>query len=130
MLVIRDAQLQQFIAPTENDLVKAVCDAVAKANPARVESLRPGRIIVMAKVGIERARSVGATRPEDIAAFVALMFEISPKFYKHPLIAQVLADTNFSMGERIVQLPTRVDESVWEEVANVYDPKFWFPDVQ
>ena len=66
MLVIRDAQLQQFIAPSEDDLIKAVCDAVAKANPARVESLRPGRIIAMAKIGIERARSVGATRPEQL----------------------------------------------------------------
>jgi len=130
MLVVRDAQLQQFVAPTQQDLVKVVCDAVIKSNPARFEALRPGRIIAMAKIGIERARSVGVDRPEDIAAFVALMFEISPKFYRHPLIAQVLGDANFSMGERIAQLPVRIDDAVWEEVANVYDPKFWFPEVQ
>ena len=130
MLVVRDAQLQQFVAPTEQDLVKVVCDAAIKSNPARFGSLRPGRIIAMAKIGIERARSVGVTRPEDIAAFVALMLEVSPKFYKHPLIAQVLADENFSMGDRIAQLPARIDDSVWEEVAAVYDAKFWFPDVQ
>jgi hypothetical protein len=59
-----------------------------------------------------------------------LMFEISPKFYRHPLIAQVIADSNYSMGERIAQLPARIDDGVWEEIANVYDAKFWFPDVQ
>ena len=128
MLVVRDAQLQQFVAPTEDDLVKAVCDAVIKSNPARVETLRPLRIVAMAKIGIEKARSIGVTRPEDIAAFVALMFEVSPKFHKHPQIAAVLADANFSIGERLAQLPVRVGEDVWEEVANVYDPKFWFPD--
>jgi hypothetical protein len=130
MIVVRDAQLQQFVAPTEQDLVKVVCDAVIKSNPARFEALRPGRIIAMVKIGIERARSVGATRPEDIAPFVSLMFEISPKFYRHPLIAQVIADSNYSMGERIAQLPARIDDGVWEEIANVYDAKFWFPDVQ
>ena len=63
MLVVRDAQIQQFVAPTERDLVKVVCDAVIKSNPARVEPLRPLRIISMAKIGIERAKSVGVTRP-------------------------------------------------------------------
>ena len=58
------------------------------------------------------------------------MFEISPKFYKHPTIAQVLADENFSMSERIDQLAKRIDDAVWDEVANVYDAKFWFPDAQ
>jgi hypothetical protein len=130
MLVVRDAQIQQFVAPTERDLVKAVCDAVIKSNPARVEHLRPLRIIAMVKIGIERARSVGVTRPEDVAAFVALMFEISPKFYKHPLVAQVLADGNYPMGERITQLPKRIEDDVWEEIANVYDANFWFPEVQ
>lgn len=129
MLVIRDSQIQGFIAQSENDIVKLVCDSVIKADHERVENIRPLRLISMAKIGIERARSVGVTRPEDIAAFVALMFEISPKFYRHPAIAAVLTDGNFSIGDRIAQLPDRINDEVWEEACLAYDPKFWFPDV-
>ena len=129
MLVIRDAQIQSFIAQNDNDVVKLVCDAVVKSNPERVKNIRPLRLISMAKIGIERAKQTGVTRPEDIAAFVALMFEISPKFYRHPQVAAVLADANYTMGERIAQLPERVNDEQWEEICLAYDPKFWFPDV-
>ena len=128
MLVIRDSQLQSFIAQNEDDVVKLVCDAVIKSNRERVKDVRPLRLISMAKIGIERARSAGVTRPEDIAAFVALMFEISPKFYRHPQIAAVLADPNYAMGERLTQLPERITDEVWDEATQAYDPKFWFPD--
>ena len=129
MLVIRDSQLQSFIAQNDNDVVRLVCDAVIKSNPERIKDVRAMRLISMAKIGIERAKSAGVTRPEDIAPFVALMFEISPKFYRHPQIAPVLADQTYSMGERIAQLPERVSDEAWAEACEAYDPKFWFPDV-
>lgn len=129
MLVIRDSQIQAFIAQNENDVVKLVCDAVIKSNHERVKNIRPLRLISMAKIGIERAKEAGVTRPEDVAPFVALMFEISPKFYRHPQVAAVLADANYTMAERIAQLPERVTDEQWEEICLAYDPKFWFPDV-
>jgi hypothetical protein len=130
MLVIRDAQLQAFIAKDEKDVVKVVCEAVIKANPGRVKDIRPRRLISMVKIGIERAQAAGVTRTEDIAAFVALMFEVSPKFYRHPQVAAVLADQNFPIGERIQQLPVRVSDEAWEEISQVYDPKFWFVEAE
>lgn len=129
MLVIRDSQIQAFIAQTDEDVVKLVCDAVKKSNPERVKNVKPERLEAMAKIGIERARSAGATRPDDIAPFVALMFEISPKFYRHPQVAAILADANYTVSERISQLPERISEEQWEEISMAYDPKFWFPDV-
>ena len=129
MLVIRDSQIQSFIAQNDSDVVKLVCDAVIKSNHERVKDIRPLRLISMAKIGIERAKSAGVTRPEDIAPFVALMFEISPKFYRHPQVAAVLADETYTMGERITQLPERVTDEQWDEICLAYDPKFWFPDV-
>ena len=129
MLVIRDSQIQAFIAQNENDIVKLVCDAVIKSNNERVKDIRPLRLISMAKSGIERAKTAGVTRPEDIAPFVALMFEISPKFYRHPKVAAVLADETYPMGERIGQLPERVTDEEWDEICMAYDPNFWFPDV-
>lgn len=128
MLIIRDSQIQAFIPQTDEDLIKLVCDAVKKSNSERVKYLSPARFVLMASMGIERAKQAGVTRPEDIAPFVALMFEISPKFYRHPHVAAVLADANYTMAERIAQLPERVTDEQWAEICLAYDPKFWFPD--
>ena len=130
MLVIRDSQIESFIAHNDADLVKVVCDAVIKSNRERVSTLRPMRIASMVRLGIETAKAAGVKSPEDIGVFVALMFEISPTFYKQPVIASVLADRNFSIGERLSQLPERVPDEAWEDAVNSYDEKFWFVEAK
>jgi hypothetical protein len=126
MLVIRDEQLRSFIARDENDLLELVAEAVIKANPQRVSAIRPERMVSMVKLGIERARAAGIDLAEDIAAFVALMFEISPGFDQQPSIAAVLADTSFPIGERLWQLAERVPDEAWDEAVASYDENFWF----
>jgi hypothetical protein len=126
MLVIRDIQIQSFIANNDEDVYKIVLDAVKRSNPSRVGTAKAERLESMVRAAIERARSEGVTRPEDIAAFVALMFEISPKFYRQPEIAAVLADTNFPVGDRLLQLNERVSEEAWAEAETAYDAEFWF----
>lgn len=130
MLVIRDSQIQSFIASSETDIVEAVCEALIDSDPDRTEPIRPERLIAMAKLGIERARQEGFQRPEDIAAFVALMFLISPKFYRHPVIAQALADETYPLSDRLAFLAERVDDAAWAEAETAYDPEFWFRDVR
>lgn len=126
MLVIRDSQIQSFIAANDEDIFTIVAEAVKRANPKRISAASEERLESMVKIGIERAKSEGISRPEDIAAFVALMLEISPKFYRQPQIAAVLKDENFSIGERILQLDERVPEEAWAEAETAYDAEFWF----
>ena len=128
MLVIRDAQIQSFIAANDDELLRVVCDAVIRVNPGRVADVRAPRVESMARLGIARARSSGFNKAEDIAAFVALMFEISPTFDTQPAIAAVLADENYSPGERLTQLPERVSDEAWAEAVGSYDADFWFSD--
>lgn len=130
MLVIRDSQIESFIAHNDADLVKVVCDAVVRSNHERVSTLRPMRLVSMVKLGIERAKEAGMKSPEDIGVFVSLMFEISPTFDRQPTIASVLADKNFSISERLSQLPERVPDEAWEEAVNSYDEKFWFVEAE
>jgi hypothetical protein len=82
----------------------------------------------MATLGIERAKAAGFKKAEDIAIFVALMFEISPTFDEQPMIAAVLADTNFPVSERLSQLPERVPDEAWLEAEARYDSNFWFAE--
>ncbi|HLA96529.1 MAG TPA: hypothetical protein VK612_12475 [Pyrinomonadaceae bacterium] len=128
MLVIRDSQIQSFIAKSDDDVLRLVCDAIVKANHGRVAAIRPLRLVSMVQLGIERAKSRGFARAEDIAIFVALMFEISPTFDTHPMISTALDDTNFSVSDRIVQLAERIPDVLWLEAEAGYDEKFWFND--
>ena len=126
MLVIRDEQIQHFIAADDERLTEVVSAAVQAANTSRVAGYDEKKLRDMASVGIETARSRSVSRAEDIAVFVALMFEISPKFYEQPTIAEVLVDTNYPVSDRLEQLPERVPEDAWAAAERLYDPNFWF----
>ncbi|MGI8813343.1 MAG: hypothetical protein ACR2IH_12585 [Pyrinomonadaceae bacterium] len=128
MLVIRDAQIQSLIAKNDDDIVRLTGEAVIRACHSRVESIRPLRLLSMVEIGIARAKELGFNNAEDIAAFVTLMFEVSPQFSDQHEIAAVLADTNFSPGDRLSQLPDRASDAAWAEAEQLYDARFWFAD--
>ena len=128
MLVIRDAQIQSLIAKSDDDIVRLTAEAVIRACHSRVASIRPLRLLSMVKIGIARAKELGFQNAEDIASFVALMFEVAPQFSEQPEIAAVLADTTFSPGERISQLPERVSDAAWAEAEQLYDARYWFSE--
>ena len=78
MLVIRRSQLEEFIARDDAELVSVVRRAVRAANGSRVKVYTDQQLDAMVKIGIDRARSRGLEFAEDIAAFVAIMFEVAP----------------------------------------------------
>lgn len=125
MLLIRDSQIQNFVAADETELITAICEALIRTDRERVAGIRPLRVLSMAKMGIARAREAGFTRAEDIAVYVGLMFHIAPDFASHPAIAAVLNDSNFPLSERLQQLSERVPEQAWDEAEAKYDPDFW-----
>jgi hypothetical protein len=127
-MIIRDTQIESFIAANESELVTAVCEALIRTDRERVAGIRPLRLLSMARIGIAKAREAGFSRPEDLAVYVALMFHIAPDFAEHPVIAGVLADKNFPLSERLRQLSERIPDEVWEEAEKRYDPSFWIKD--
>jgi len=127
MLVIREEQIQHFIAADEEQLVEVVSRAIREANPARVADYDDKKLGKMVKIGIERAKSHELTRGQDIAAFVAVMFEIAPKFDEQEEIKMILNETLFPADERFYQLFERVSDDVWEEAEKLYEDTYWFP---
>lgn len=128
MLVIRKQQIQEFIARNEQELVDVVRQAIRGANGDRVSDYHDGQLNAMLKIGIERAQSHKLTGAEDIAAFVAIMFEIAPRFDEQSEIAAVLTDEKFSPDQRFNQLFQRVPPQAWIDAGKRYDDSFWFPD--
>lgn len=128
MLVIRDAQIQAIIAQDDEQIEGLVEASVRKADPVRVQSIAPARLRSMVRLCILRAREEGVAETENIAAYAALMFVISPMFDSQPAIAAVLNDGSFAKSELIAQLFERVPNDAWEDAVAMYDEQFWFDE--
>ena len=128
MLVIRDAQIQALIADTDEKLEEIIENAVRKAAPVRVQGVAPERVWPMVRRCIERARHEGFEKAEDIGAFSALMFVLSPHFYREQAIADVLNDDRYPAGERLFQLFERVPDQSWPDAVDLYNEQFWFAE--
>lgn len=128
MLIIRKEQIQHFIAETDAELVALIAGIVREANSERVADYSDETIQTMVRVGVERARAHDFERAEDIAAFVAVMFEIAPNFDENEEVRAILEDRNFSIEERFKQLWGRTSDELWTELENRYDARVWFHD--
>ncbi len=127
MLIIREEQIQHFIAADEDQLVRLIGQIVCEANAERTTDYEDKTLAEMVKIGIERAKHHDLQNAEDISAFVAVMFEIAPNFDEQEQIKAVLADTNFQPAERFFQLFERVSDEDWKIAENLYNADIWFP---
>lgn len=128
MLVIRQEQIQHFIAEDDIALVRLIRQIMRECCPVRVENYSDKILDGMIKLGMEKAKKHNFAKAETVAAYVAVMFEIAPNFDEQPMIKQVLEDPNYVVDDRFFQLWQRVDEKVWQEAEDGYDAKMWFPD--
>jgi hypothetical protein len=128
MLVIRNEQIQHFIAKNEDELVRLIRQIMRECCPGRVENYSDKVLDGMIRLGLEKAKKHNFAKAETIAAYVTVMFEIAPNFDEQPAIKQVLEDNNYVVDDRFFQLWQRVDDKVWSEAEKGYDAKMWFPD--
>lgn len=126
MFVLKTAQIQHFIAADDDQLVSVIAKSIRLANGTRVAGYDDKDLSAMVKIGITRARSHGLTRAEAIAAFVAVMFEVAPRFDEQPEINEVLKDEKLSPEVRFFQIFDRVQDTAWIEAQKKYEDSFWF----
>lgn len=130
MLIIREEQIQHFIAPDEAELVKLIAGVIKSGNEQRVEGHSDETLEAMTRAGIERAKTYDFQRAEDIAAFVAIMFEISPEFDRSEDIKRLLEEKNFAPAQRLEQIWGRISEDIWLQAQETYNAAAWFPEKQ
>lgn len=92
-----------------------------------VEELPEETLYDLVRVGIERARSHSLTLESVIAAFTAVMFEVSPNFDEHRLCQVLLNDEDVEPNERLDELLNVLTEKNWESIREDYDPNAWKP---
>jgi predicted acyl esterase len=128
MLVIKQSQIQYFIAANDDQLVKVVTEAARAANAERLADYDAETVSEMIKIGIERARAHKFERAETIAAFVAVMLEIAPNFDEEEQIKLALSDASYPPDERFFLLFERIPDESWQAAENLYDARVWFPE--
>jgi hypothetical protein len=128
MLVIRKEQIQRFIATNDEELAETISHAVRSSNRERVIGINDEELVRRVLVGIERARAHELKNAEDIGAFVAVMFAVSPRFDEQKEIAESLKNPLIPPEMRLEQSFHNVPESAWLEAERMYDPDFWHSD--
>jgi hypothetical protein len=103
------------MTPEESELLEHIVDHLCEEQPEAVADLKDKEIERRARLGIHRARSAGFAQPEEITAFVTLMFVVAPDFDAHPKIAAALA--RLSGPQRIKRLFEKTAEQDWAEAA-------------
>ena len=128
MLVIRNEQIQQFIAANEDELVSVVVQSVRAACPDRVAAFDDDKFAAAIRIGIDRARTHGLANAEDIAAFIAVMFQVAPRFDEQTEIRGLLEETILPPATRFYMMIERASDKAWVEAQRRYEDSFWFPD--
>ncbi len=128
MLVIKKDQIEHFIAEDNTQLIRVITEIIREAFFDGVENYSDETLESMVKIGIERAKSHGFERAENIASFVALMFEISPNFDMVESIQAVLTNKSIPDESKFEQLVGLTAEEDWLEAEKSYDSTVWFPE--
>ena len=127
MLVIRKEQMDAFGWQTEEEFVRFVMEHIREESPERVLGYADEYFEEMVRNGLARARSHGFREEEDLAAFVAIMFEIAPNFDEQPNIKKVLDDKTIPSDRRFEQLWGLTSNEDWEEAKRNSREEAWFP---
>ncbi len=82
----------------------------------------------LATNGMARVRRYGFDDYQDIAAYLALMFEIAPNFDTEPRLAAILAEVDEPAVSRWNRLFAADMSDAWVAAEAAYDEQAWFGD--
>jgi hypothetical protein len=100
--------------PTDDELVEHIVDHLSEEQAETLAGLSDAEIGRRVRLGLARSRSHGFVEPEPAAAFVTLMFLVSPRFDSQPEIAAALAAGQGSGEQRLRSLFAKTAEQDWD----------------
>ena len=127
MISINEEQLQQYQQNDPNNFLDFICQNLTENIPELVDDIPKEVFDEMVQNGIDKAKYYDLQTDEDIAAFVTIMFEISPNFDSQKDINDVLMDTSIAPKDKMDQIFEQVSSQAWSEAELMYDSDSWFP---
>ena len=129
MFKIRQEQIEAMLMHNEEKFIDFVVKHVKQECPDNVRGIDPVSFREMVTNGLARARSYDLEKPQDLTAFVAIMFDISPNFDEQPNIQQALRDQSIPIEQRFNAMIERVPDKTWEEAEANKNYDVWFPEL-
>jgi hypothetical protein len=130
MLNIRQEQIKAMLMHNEEKFIDLVVKHVQQECPDDIRDIDPVSLREMVTNGLARARSYELEKPQDLTAFVAIMFDISPNFDEQPNIQQALRDKSIPIEQGFNTMIECVPDKAWEEVETNKNSDAWFPELK
>src|SRR5262249_3536980 len=124
-MIMRGDQIKVFESNAENEFVNRLIHYLQQKHPARIEDLDDENRHRRVCAAIAKARANGFTWESSIAGFVALMFELTPEFDRHPAFHAALEKRHADENERIRAIYRTVTDKDWEEARALSGPDSW-----
>lgn len=134
-MLIRAEQMQVFEIAAEDNFAQRLAAHLRENYAAAIIRLPDSESAVgelpeeklnsLVRVSIERARSYRLTYESSIAAYSAVMVEVSPNFDLHRLSQIVLMDESVAAEARLNELFEILNEKNWETIRADYDVNDW-----
>jgi hypothetical protein len=119
MFRLRLAHIEALVPQSEAAFAAELIEFLTHLSPASVASLPLEQVKQQVTSGISRARRYGFKRNSSIAAFVAIMFDVSPTFDEQRNIRAVLENQSLAPDLRIDELVGRTSAQDWREANSL-----------
>jgi hypothetical protein len=130
MIRISKDQMDRFLVHDEQAFIDFIAQHLREEIPELVDEFPADSLRSLIASGLARARGHEFVRPEDLTAFVSIMFEIAPNFDEQPEIRKVLRDQSIPTDQRMDALFKKVSPEAWEEADLNYDAEAWYPELK
>lgn len=130
MFNIRQEQIEAMLMHNEEKFIDFVVKHVQQECPDDVRGIDPVSLREMVTNGLARARRYDLDKPQDLTAFVAIMFDISPNFDEQADIQRALRDKSVPIEQRFNTMIERVPDKAWEEAEKNKNYDVWFPQLK
>jgi hypothetical protein len=134
-LIIRQQQLGALQPIAEAALVRKIArhiltnhgDSIVRCSSGTFTIAQAPNDVVeeLIRAGIRSARRYGLSWESSLAAFVVLMFVVSPNFDDCSSVWQVLLDPSKPPDCRLRELWDETTEDEWEQMRENYNPDAW-----
>jgi hypothetical protein len=105
--------------PADDELVEHIVGHLSEEHPQALAELSDAEVERRVRLGLTRARLQGFGAPEPAAAYVTLMFLVSPCFDHHARIGAALEAGTGTPQERLRALFAKTTEEDWEAAAGM-----------
>jgi hypothetical protein len=122
---LRPEHVKAFEPMVEAEFATQLMQYIRERHGPTLDGVSDDVLLRRVTFGLSRARSFGLSIEADLAAFVGLMFAISPTFYLQSRMNRILTRNDLDADRRIPVLISETTDQDWDEAASLRRAESW-----